>query len=988
LAAFLASAPAVLRAQGRDSIPTQSYYVNFADFHDGRYARALKGFQSDGRSAIKGINGRWIDSICYYTMAGECYYQMGQYTEALDQYTAALTLYSRYSDWLLRVHATPLRQAALGKVKPVPWGRSARTAQVADLPDQFMMSRGQLNNNEALRSGGIVQQPSLFPIQAQEIVRCTCLALRRRRELLGPAGAHDPLSTELVNALLRRPVAPNDWKDAWIDVQLALAFSAAGNDGQAKGHLQRGLIAGGQYDHNLTAVALFELGRIAFSQGEFREAAGLFTEASYSAFHFMDAALLEESLRYGHMANLLAGNAIPYPPLTEAANWARVKDATVMQASCMIMAAEDLVNQGRGAQAADLLANARGVVGTREMGRGKLGARLNYILAQALYQQGKIAAGDEALAGVLAFQRGGASLWMFHIGLVDALYTQGKVSSRMAMTLYDDVLRDPQSADWKTEPLESLSVLVTPHPLPIEHWFEAALDRKEYETALEISDLARRHRFFSTLPLGGRLLGLRWMMEGPADLLNQQAALDKQDLLNRHAAWQGLAQQARQLRTELSQLPLAPDDLPTQKEQADRLAKLTQVSQLQEALLREIAVRREPGSLIFPPRRKIKEIQQSLPEGTAVLVFFATSKQLYGCLISRDKYPIWPIAASTISRQMATVLRSMGHFDGNRQVPIEELAGDEWKQAGRVLFDQLTKGSKLELPAEFQELVIVPDGLLWYLPFEALPAAADGATQPLLLSCRVRYAPTLSLALPDARTRKRSMSTGVVVGKLFPGVEDSVAQEAFAQFSQAVGGSVALRAPLPASSSVYAALFDRLVVLDDIAASESGGYDWAPLTLDRNVLGSSVDHWMQLPWGGPEELILPGFHTPAEGALKKVANPPGSDVFLAVCGLMASGSRTVLISRWRTGGQTSFDLVREFARELPHSGASYAWQRSVFLLHSQPIDPPLEPRIRANLTAPPAMASHPFFWAGYLLVDTGSPPLAADDPPGEAVLIK
>ena len=43
---------------------------------------------------------------------------------------------------------------------------------------------------------------------------------------------------------------------------------------------------------------------------------------------------------------------------------------------------------------------------------------------------------------------------------------------------------------------------------------------------------------------------------------------------------------------------------------------------------------------------------------------------------------------------------------------------------------------------------------------------------------------------------------------------------------------------------------------------------------------------------------------------------PGNEVFLSVCGLMANGARTMLLSRWRTGGQTSFDLVREFIQEL------------------------------------------------------------------------
>ena len=69
-----------------------------------------------------------------------------------------------------------------------------------------------------------------------------------------------------------------------------------------------------------------------------------------------------------------------------------------------------------------------------------------------------------------------------------------------------------------------------------------------------------------------------------------------------------------------------------------------------------------------------------------------------------------------------------------------------------------------------------------------------------------------------------------------------------------------------------------------------------------------------MPWGGPERVILPGYHTAAENAFKK-KNATGNELFLAVCGLMSTGTRTILISRWRAGGQTSFNLVREFAPE-------------------------------------------------------------------------
>ena len=68
------------------------------------------------------------------------------------------------------------------------------------------------------------------------------------------------------------------------------------------------------------------------------------------------------------------------------------------------------------------------------------------------------------------------------------------------------------------------------------------------QTAIEIADRVRRHRFFTSLAFGGRLESLRWILEAPPACLPQQALLQRQDLLARYPAYDQLSQQARAIR--------------------------------------------------------------------------------------------------------------------------------------------------------------------------------------------------------------------------------------------------------------------------------------------------------------------------------------------------------------------------------------------------------------------------------------------------------
>jgi tetratricopeptide (TPR) repeat protein len=962
--------------------PTVRYYAAFGQFYDGDYPDALQIFEGEGRSSIKTAQSRWIDSICYQAMCGECYIQMGAFDAALPHFTDALQLFVRFSDWMTKVQFPPtIRLAGVGMRKAVPWGVSTRQAQLGAFPASMLVAQGQVDMTNVVQQGGIVQQANLFPVTPQEIVRATTLALRRRATLLGPVSKFDPLTNDVLGAVNRSLGPSNHWSESWANLERGLAFSAAGKPEQALSYLQRAVLAGGEFDHPLTSVALLELGRLAFTRGQYPVAAKMFEEATYAAANYPDYGVLEEAFRYGMLTHLLSNRKGLFPPLEPAIQWAKVNRLRQLRASLLLCAAENYAVLGEAGRAAAMLDEARATIARRPMGVGSIGARLSYLSALVAFQQRRTSEGNTALAAAMAYMRHG-SLWLFHIGLADQMYAGGSATPRVTMDLFNEVLRDPQPADWASDPMESLAVLVTPQTHALEHWFESAIERNETQAAMEIAERIRRRRFFGSLELGGRLESLRWILEASREYLPQSAQLERQEILTHFPAYDRLSQQARKIRATLAKIPLVAEGEAT-KEQSRALGELMTISRQQELMLREIALRREPASAIFPPLRSIGDIQKSLPEKHAILAFFSTSRRLYGFLLNNERFTFWPIGSMpALVKQMQAMLREMGQYQQNHELAVKEVSDAGWKQSAKLMLELLLKGSPADFTQPFDELVVVPDGALWYLPFEALQVTAEGHLQPLVARFRIRYAPTLSLSTWRGAGRNSTGNTAVVVGKLYPRDEDAVARRAFDGFAAVVPGAVALRSPAPAPSWVYRSLFQRLVVLDDLVVSEQDPYGFAPAPIDRGKGGGSLGDWLALPWGGPDVIVLPGFHTAAEDSLKRIRKgPPGNEVFLSVCGLMANGARTLLLSRWRTGGQTSFDLVREFTQELPRTSPADAWQRAILVTAGSRVNLDGEPRIKRAPTDDPPKANHPFFWAGYMLVDCGTPVEPKPDEP-------
>ncbi len=128
VAALVLARPDAAHAQVApgDTLPTRFYFTTLPLQYDGDYRSALAGFLSEERGAIKFGTSLWIDSICFYTMAGEAYYQLGQLTQALASYDTALKLYLDNTNWMMRVQfPAAIIPATVGTLRARPGDRVA-----------------------------------------------------------------------------------------------------------------------------------------------------------------------------------------------------------------------------------------------------------------------------------------------------------------------------------------------------------------------------------------------------------------------------------------------------------------------------------------------------------------------------------------------------------------------------------------------------------------------------------------------------------------------------------------------------------------------------------------------------------------------------------------------------------------------------------------------------------------------------------------------
>ncbi len=975
----LAGCSAAWAQQPTPPLPRTEYYSVFADYYSGEFESALKQLRSHSNGAFKDVDGYFLDSVCYWTMAAECYQRAGNYADAVQQYENALNLYSGLQGWPNRIQGLQAGiledTGATRRAAAVTWGKSTRGARYGKFDNAMLILLGKTDaqNEKAFREGGIVDFQRMRKIDMAEVMRCVSLAIYRRQRIKGPVSKIDPFTRQISTSLVGQGGATIP--AAWQGVARGMALASMEDWANAQTVLTNSLQIGG-FDHPLTPIALLVLGHISANQLNWAEASRLYMEASIAAVAYEQPDIVEEALHYAATIHSAQRVKEPFAPLVDVAVWAKREKVDPLLASTLVDAAIIASELGDIKAATDALNQSSQAMRGNDISSSAINTRWMYASAINAYMDRNVVDGDKAFADFLAHAQG-TSRWLYQIALSDAAVRGNGVTERDAELLYAALLSEPLETDWLFRPDETMAFISTPHYQSLENWFTVALSRKAEEKAIEIAELVRRQRFFSALPMGGRLVALRWILEAPDVALTETAKKQKQALLIRYPSYKELSDKAIAVQAALEKLPLDPETgSPERVEQKKLFEQLAELTSEQELFIRQIALLRDPSELAFPRPLSVPEIQKAIPAEQLMVLFLKIGEVYHVMTLGNGRYSMeGAIPARDFDRKVAEILKKVSVGEKSAVYDADEFTNEEWKTTAREISAMIFQKSTPDSLAEIRELIIVPDGMAWYLPFELLQKGAGEQTSNLIDDVRIRYAPMASLGVPDGRTNRRFQVRALVAQRNFNRDKPEMIESGSEKIRGAMPNLQPVSRLLQFPSSYVSPLLDQLFIWHDHkdkGSDRDGVFGMSPMQIDDGKPGSNLGDWMALPWRGVDQFVWTGLSSDIEGSTRTRAD--GSDLFFTSTALMASGVRTILLSRWRVGGKSTMDLTHEFAIELNRQPASAAWQRSVKLFREADLDLASEPRVRPVEMAEPLTGNAPFFWSGYLLIDSGWTP--------------
>lgn len=298
-----------------------------------------------------------------------------------------------------------------------------------------------------------------------------------------------------------------------------------------------------------------------------------------------------------------------------------------------------------------------------------------------------------------------------------------------------------------------------------------------------------------------------------------------------------------------------------------------------------------------------------------------------------------------------------------------------FKETAAQLFDLLIKPAQTQLRGK-TKLVIVPDGALWELPFQAL--ITDKKTY-LIEDYAISFTPSLTVAVEMARKRKARQAVANGAPTLLAFGNPSLGKERVStELFRTRAGSFSQLPEAENEVHQLEALYgkDHSTVFTGAAARESelkakaGGFrvihlathgilnDASPMysqiVLSQETTARDEDGlleaWEIMPLDLHADLVVLSACETARGRVSE-----GEGMIGLSWAFFVAGVPTTVVSQWKVDSASTSQLMLEFHRQLlgRHSKAESLRQATLKLMHDK-------------------QYSHPFYWAAFVAVGDGN----------------
>ncbi len=962
--------------QALSELPRTEYYLARELYGAGAQLSALEGFTVAYDRGRKVGNARWVDSIPPLVMAGECLYQQGKIAQALEQYDAAINLLIQHPNWIEQLDLVIEEIPTFEFGKGVNWFAQPTSGTILAVPEAIQLAVDPLQAQVA-QPGVVVAPVSLVTrLDAAEVFYTLAIALSRRNELLGPLAEYSPMATPLRGVLGPRRSHPVPWvTTSWKVLRGIALLGEQKTIAEGVGDLRGSVSIGGTY-HYLSSIALTELARVDHASANFPTAMQSLQTASLLAAQFEQHVTLAEVTHQLAMTAAAGRRAEMVEPLSILATWA-AKRSTITRATALGGIARILANNNDVARGNKAAAQARNALISREVVLPRHQAQLAYTSAMLAYSGSRPAAALPSLGDALSAMQGSADSGavvpeVFQAQLTLDLLAKGSIQKQTALELLRQLMQEPNIADWRLRPLETLARITTSSMPAYERLLDLSYEAGvRDEQLLFLIDRLQRQRLFEALPLGGRLLSWRTAFAADPQTLSQFNRQSVAEMQQARPQLPAAQTEMEDLKTQLRTVPIPLDERKLAGNVKKQYSSLAGIAARHESQLSAVSLAHQPLNRFLPSEVSVDVLQEQLGEKDCLLAFAVTGRQVLGVVMSRNDVRTWSVpGGDNLLGQIATLMNK----SGVRRVQGKPLPSEvtrpaaDWHAQAETLAEILFPPEVYAIVSKAHRLIVAPHGPLWYVPFELLPAELAIGAAPMIAERGVCYIPT-GLSMRHAMVpRSPATKTLGIVGTFFAADVDENRRAA-----DMLQSAIAQSELLPLDQKVQSASASWLRLSADrvwvASATQSARLDTVLLPLG-GARQSSLGSWLESPRIAPKQLVVPGLATAATSETLG----SGDDVFLPVS-VMAMSGTTGLISRWSTGGQSAATIMLRYMEELGRERPSEALRVSIVALWAEQFlvdaEPSLLPAGNERLTLSPG--SHPALWAGYMAIGDEAP---------------